>query len=85
MSPPLLIWQVCHKVTFPQVWSDIELVITVCCYLMLARAEHRYTVLAHQATCATLAEIQANFFQFFRYSWATVAIQAETRRLLNVR
>ena len=66
VTGPLLICQVCHKVTVPQVWGDIELLIAVCCYLMLKRAEHRYTVLTHQATCATLADVQASSFQFFR-------------------
>ena len=69
----------------PQVWGDIGIVIGVCCYLMLAREEHRYTVMTHQATYATVAEVHANRSQLFRYSWAIVAAQDETRRLLNMR
>lgn len=67
---PFLIWLVSIEITFQQVWHNVELVIAICCDLVFARSDHAYAVLAHQAADATMADTQADFFQFSSHSWA---------------
>ena len=84
VTSPFLVWSIRCKVPIQQIGRDVELVITVCCSLMFARSDNRYTVLTHQTPDTTVADIQANVFQLLSHSWPAIAAQAETRLFFDV-
>jgi hypothetical protein len=82
---PLLVWLICLGVTIQKLWGDVELVITVRCYLVFARSNYRDTVLAHQTAHATVPDIQTNLFQLFVHTGPAIPTKAEAGLFFDVR
>lgn len=78
VTSPFLVWLIRREVTIQQVWRNVELVIAVCRDLVFAGSNHRYAVLAHQTSHATMTYIKANLFEFLSHAWPAIAAKAET-------
>jgi hypothetical protein len=64
---------------------NIEPVIAVRGHLVFAGSDNRYTILAHQPTNTAMANIKAQFFQFFGHSGPTVAAQRQAMLFSDMR
>ena len=54
-------------------------------HLVFLGSFDRFAILAHQSANAAMVDVRAKRLRLFGHSWTTVAAQAETRLLLNVR
>jgi len=77
INNPFLVGPIRCKVAVQQVRRDVELVIAVRSYLVFARSDHRYTVLAHQPANTPMTDFQPQFFEFLRHPGPPIAAQRQ--------